>query len=193
MAKATRTTRTVRVIFTLIGLGLLVGGGILSFLAYDFTENALSADGRVVSVETTYSDDGVSYRPTIRYIDFRGRKQRGVTFMSSSSYNYPVGTEVAILYDIRDPESIRMDNWLATWGIGVIAIAASVVPLGIATIIAKLTKTGSKPKRKRSPVAKPKEEEMVEVRGRVAGLVSRESRSDHERETNYQPTVRRNR
>ncbi len=34
---------------------------------------------------------------------------------------------------------------------------------------------------------------MVEVRGRTKGLIARESRSDHQRETSYTPTVRRRR
>lgn len=199
MAKGKNGARVFRLIFRLMGLIFLVAGAILTFLAYDFMNNALPATGRVTSVEVITGDDSVSYKPTIRYVDWEGRKQIGQTFISSSSYNFDVGESVDILYDIREPESLRVDTWFATWGLGLIFLGASVIPFIIASVfgrvIGKKTKDKRKPKRKRARAVTQAEAEddMVEIPGRTKGLISRESRSDHERETNYTPTVRRRR
>jgi hypothetical protein len=180
-----------------MGMIFLVAGAILTFLTYDFMNNALPTTGRVTSVEVITGDDSVSYKPTIRYVDSQGRKQSGQTFMSSSSYNFGVGENVDILYDIRNPESLRMDTSFATWGFGLMLLGASVIPFVIANVIGGFVgrKEKSKPKRKprRARAVTQIEDDMVEIPGRTKGLVSRESRSDHERETNYTPAVRRNR
>jgi len=180
-----------------MGLIFLVAGAVLTFLAYDFMNNALPATGRVTSVEAITGDDSVSYKPTIRYVDWEGRKQSGQTFMSSSSYNFDIGESVGILYDIRKPESLRMDTTFATWGIGLMLLGASVIPFVIASVIGGFVgrKEKVKPKRKprRARAVTQVEDDMVEIPARTKGLIARESRSDHERETNYTPTVRRNR
>lgn len=197
MAKSKNGTRILKVIFRVVGLIFLVVGAILTFLTYDFMNNALPVSGRVTSVEVIMGDDSVSYKPTIRYVDSQGRKQSGQTFISSSSYNFDIGSTVDILYDVRDPGSLRMDTWIATWGLGLIFLGGSVIPIMIASVIGGMSgrketaDPSHKPRRARAVTHE--EEEMVEIPGRTKGLVSRESRSDHERETNYTPTVRRNR
>lgn len=197
MAKKKNGVGIIKFLFRLVGLAILIGGGVLTFITYDFMDNALPTTGSVVSVEVNYGDDSVTYKPTIRYIDYAGRKQRGQTFMSSSSYDFEVGSKVDILYDIRDPENLRVDTWFATWGFGIVLMAASIVPFGIASIIGRFSgrTVASKPKRTKhaKPASEESEEEMIEIPAKIKGLVSRESRSDHERETNYTPTVRRNR
>jgi hypothetical protein len=197
MAKSKNGARVFKIVFRIMGLIFLVAGAILTFLAYDFMNNALPVSGRVVSVEVITGDDSVSYKPTIRYVDWEGRKQSGQTFISSSSYNFDIGSSVDILYDIRDPESLRMDTWFATWGFGLIFLGGSVIPFVIAGVIGGFSerKVKAKPKRKprRARAVTQVEDDMVKIPARTKGLVSRESRSDHERETNYTPTVRRNR
>lgn len=196
MAKSKSGARVAKIVFRIIGLIFMVVGGVLTFLTYDFMGNALPTTGRVESVEVNYNDDNVTYKPTIRFINYAEREQLGQTFMSSSSYNFEAGSNVDILYDIRNPESLRMDTWFATWGFGVIFLLGSIVPFSIASIIGRFAGRQTKPAPKREPkrirTAGQDEEEMVEIPARVRGLVSRESRSDHEREKNYTPTVRRN-
>lgn len=199
MAKSNNGARVVKIVFRIMGLVFLVAGAVLTFLTYDFMNNALPATGRVTSVEAITGDDSVSYKPTIRYVDWEGRKQSGQTFMSSSSYNFDIGENVDILYDIRKPESLRMDTSFATWGFGLLLLGASVIPFVIASVIGgfvgrkQTAKPKRKPRRARAVTQVEDEEELVEIPGRTKGLISRESRSDHERETNYTPTVRRNR
>jgi hypothetical protein len=197
MAKNRKGVGIIKFLFRLMGLALLIGGGILTLVTYEFMDNALPATGSVVSVEVNYGDDSVTYKPTIRYVDHSGRKQRGETFLSSSNYDFRVGSKVNILYDTRNPEKLRMDTWFATWGFGIVFMMASIIPFIIASIINRFSgrKIAPKPARgkRENRTSDKNEEEMIEIRGRTKGLVSHESRSDHEREQNYTPTVRRNR
>ena len=197
MAKESNSARVFKIAFNILGLIFLVGGAILTYLSYDFINNALPASGRVTSVEVITSDDSVSYKPTIRFLDWQGRKHSGQTFISSSSYNFDINDNVDILYDTRNPKSLRMDTWFATWGFGIIFMTASVVPFIIARVIGGFSRrnVNTKPKRehRRIGAGNEVEEEMIETTSRTKGLISRESRSDHERETNYTPAVRRTR
>ncbi|MBL4873413.1 MAG: DUF3592 domain-containing protein [Rhodobacteraceae bacterium] len=199
MAKTKNAAGFIKIAFGLMGLIFLVAGAILTFLAYDFMDNALPVSGRVTSVEVIAGDDSVSYKPTIRYVDSAGRKQSGQTFISSSNYNFAVGSSVNVLYDIRDPSSLRMDTWIATWGLGLIFLGGSVLPFFIARVIGRVTgrklnaKTNPKRKFRRANTLAHVAGDTVKIPARSKGLKSREHRGDHERETTYTPAVRRNR
>lgn len=191
MVKKSNGARTVKIVFFALGLIFLAIGGVLTALAYDFMDNALPATGTVVSVDTDYSSDSVTYKPTIRYLDYLGSKQRGETFMSSSSYNFRVGSKVDIMYDLRDPASLRMNTWFATWGFGIVFMAASAIPFIVALLIGIFgkAKTGPEPVVKSSR-AKTASVDRDDDDGYVH-LKSNESAEDHAREENYTPTVRR--
>jgi len=129
----------------IFGSIFLLAGLVLLAFSYDFASNAIKARGSVVDVavevSTGSSSDSVTYRPTVRYVDQTGQKRRGTTFMSSSSYNFDIGTGVDILYDPRDTASIRMDNWFALWGIGTIFAVVGVVIIAIAQLIGRKART----------------------------------------------------
>ncbi|MBL4806605.1 MAG: DUF3592 domain-containing protein [Rhodobacteraceae bacterium] len=165
------------------GIGLiffLVGGG-LTYTTYGFMENSQPTTGQVISVDTNYSDDGVSYRPTFSFVDVNGNRQQGATFLSSSSYNFAVGSKVDILYDQRDPSSVRLTGWFDTWGFGLIFMVIGGIPMLIAFFIRK--RAGTKlPVQTSDP-----------IRDKYVRLESPETAEDHARETNYTPTVRRRR
>ncbi len=82
MARNKKDAKVVKIVFRIVGLTMLVIGGGLTYFTYDFMDDALPVQGRVMSVEVNSSDDGLTYRPTIRFVDFQGRKQTGITFLS---------------------------------------------------------------------------------------------------------------
>lgn len=200
MAKAKKKNRVIILVMRSLGLVFLGVGAFLSYQTYDFMDNALPATGTVVSVEKSYSDDGgVTYKPTIRYIDWNQNKQRGETFLSSSGYNFPLGSKQNIYYDLRDPASIRLDSWFEIWGFGVIMMAASIIPLFISFIISWASRDKSpttaveemreRPERFRRPERAPSREPD----DGYINMESNETPEEHEREQNYRPTVRRGR
>jgi len=186
--KNRKSGRVISIIFRIFGLVLLVVGAVLTFMTYDFLEHSISTTGTVRSIDKSYTDDGgATYRPTIRFLDNTGTKRGAETFISSTEYNYPIKSELDILYDERDPTSLRLDNWFETWGFGIIFLGASIVPLFIASILGRVSreKTGDKPsvKSRRKPTRETNDGYMQ--------MELLEDPEDHRRETDYTPSIRR--
>ncbi len=137
-------------VFILAFLAFVISGigGLFGYSSYDFSTNAVVTTGTVMSVSARYSDGSTSYQPIIAFIDHNGTKRSGPTFLSSSSYNYRVGDQVGILYDIRDPQNLRVNNWFALWGFGTVFIGVGVVLAVSALIVARITR---RPKAGRAP------------------------------------------
>lgn len=182
------------ILFTIIGLGFLAAGIGLTITAYDFSENATSTTGAVVSVEVNYGENSTTYRPTIRFLDFAGRKQRSTTFLSSSNYNYDVGQKIDIIYDVRDPSKMRIDSWFAIWGLGfiflVVGAVLSVVMISV-SIKRRSSSRASSVSSTRDRFSKTMEDHTPETSRKYVSHASRETAEDHAREENYTPTVRR--
>lgn len=129
MAKSKKLSGKAAAIFLFIfGSVFALVGATFTYFSYDFTQHAKATTGTVLEVHVSYSSSSSSsgssnsptYKPIIAYIDANGAKYTGQTFLSSSSYNYPIGSKVGILYDPRAPQNIRIDSWFALWGFGLI-------------------------------------------------------------------------
>ena len=182
--KSGKSSRFIGLIFTLIGLSFVVVGGAITYATYGFMENSISTTGQVLGVAANTSEGSTTYQPTFGYVDTDGQLQQGTTSLSASGYNFAIGKKMEILYDSRDFSEVRLNTWFSTWGFGVIFLAAGIVPLLIGQFIRKLGK--SPPRRAGVDTRRHKA-----VRDKYVRLESPESDEDHQRETNYKPTVRR--
>jgi len=187
--------RVVRVIFTVLGLLLLVFGGLVTVASYDFVDNSAVTTGRVVSVAVDYTGDSVSYKPTIRFLDQYGRKHRSETLMSSSNYNFSRNQSVEVRYDLRDPSSLRMNTWFAIWGIGFIILGAGAVLLFISRFIGRKVRQTRKIIVEEGSAAEIEvtfAEHLFDEAQKPSGAVLWKRRH-HDKEPGYQPTVRKRR
>lgn len=136
-------------IFVLIfGLVFATIGGGFSYFSYTFAQTAIATSGIVtdVSVKRSSSSDGsssVTYQPTISFTDQNGTSHSAQTFLSSSSYNYAIGTKVRILYNPSDPSSMRLDSWFALWGFGLIFHSVGLVTILIGLFVFRKSKSRS--------------------------------------------------
>lgn len=102
-----------------------------------FIANAQQATCTIEAVEIVKDNSGVggkygksgrgpAYRPTIQYTGPQGRIHVVAFSIAAVHYNYDVGQKVAILYNPKDPQSVRFDNFLGVWAgtivIGIISI-----------------------------------------------------------------------
>lgn len=184
-------------IFTFVGSIFFLVGAFLTYQTNDFMNNAVATRGTVIAVETIYSNDGTTYKPTFSYIDANGKRYESETFISSSSYNFSRGTLVDIMYDRRDPSEMRIDSWFSLWGFGFVFMAVGVAPMVIGFFIGR---AGRKkiPKVQRTNqrrVVSTEDDEHIRSRedDEYLHLDPNESAADHAREENYRPTVRRRR
>lgn len=107
-------------LFILVGSIFFIVGGFLLWGAYDFMQTAQRTTGVVLSVDriVTRDSDGtsVTYSPTFRYADLSGALHESSPSLRSSAYNFPIGSEVEILFDPAQPTTIRVDGFFSTWG-----------------------------------------------------------------------------
>ncbi|MEM9012138.1 MAG: DUF3592 domain-containing protein [Pseudomonadota bacterium] len=129
----------VRVLLFLIPLGFLVAGGYLLLDAYRFSQTAVRVQGEVIALEEatrrqtsngeSFRRTTTTYRPTIRFTDRSGREREATTHMSSSNYDYPIGTRLDVLYDPAAPDELRVDGPMSLWGLPAILLGGGLLAL----------------------------------------------------------------
>ena len=128
-------------IFALVGALLLSIGGWLLSDVYRFSASAHATKAVVVSVKRhrTSSDSGLRYTffPTFRYTDAAGAERVAQVRIGSDGYNYPVGSEVPILFDPEDPEDVRVAEGSDIWMMGVIATILGVAFVGLGVVMTR--------------------------------------------------------
>ena len=113
--------RIAKVIFLLVGAGMLVGALLLYNSTSRFLEGAIRANGEVVDLvesrsSSASSSDSPTYRPVVRFTTMAGE---GVEFTSSVGSNppsYSRGEQVQVLYRADEPTSGRIDDYMSLWG-----------------------------------------------------------------------------
>jgi hypothetical protein len=117
---AMKVIATVKYVFTLVGVGMLVG----AFLTYrstnSFLEEAAKAEGTVVELVQSRSSNSTTYKPTVQFTDQNGR---AIEFVSSSGSNppsYSKGEKVEVLYLPTDPQNAKIRGFFSLWGLSVI-------------------------------------------------------------------------
>ncbi len=123
-------------ILAFMALTFSIVGGAFLYYSSDFVANAHEVSGTVMDVSVTNNEGTIIYKPTISYMDINGTKQTGQTFLSSSNYNFPRGTKLNILYDPRDPSTVRMNSWFGLWGFPMIFLGIGITLAVIAIIVA---------------------------------------------------------
>lgn len=182
MSKGKKSNKFVSIIFSLIGLPFFLFGLYWLYNTFVFMENAVTTIGTVTHVQVNHSDDSTTYTPTVRYFDENGSKHISRSGLSSSSYNYGIGQEIEVLYDRRDPSTMRINSWIETWGFGLIFSFMGFVFMVIGWFI--------RPNKAGFAVNNQSSSERA-MREKYVRLPSRETPEDHARETSYRPTVRR--
>ncbi|MDZ7839333.1 MAG: DUF3592 domain-containing protein [Gammaproteobacteria bacterium] len=142
----------VLVLFLLIGLGVLVGGGFVAKQRSDFLSDAQSAPGEVIDFERrTSTSDGkttTTYYPVVRYQP--PGHDAPVTFQhdtGSSSPGYSRGDAVTVLYSPDDPDEAIIDSGLMNW----FAPGLMILLGGVFTLMGGLSLHGRSKKRRRKP------------------------------------------
>lgn len=117
--------KLLRILFILVGAGLLALAAVLFQHSRAFEANAVATEGVVVELVESRSDDSITYRPVVTFTTDEGTR---VTFTSRAGSNPPVyslGDPVEVLFDPDNPQNARLDGffeamgaWLIFGGIG---------------------------------------------------------------------------
>lgn len=119
--------RLIAWLFLAIGLIFAAVGAAMLYKTYIFQQTALATTAKVLSVEIIkkrkrdrdgHMKTSITYKPTLRYEDQYGTQHVGAPSITSSSYNFAVGSDVAIAFAPDNPGEMRIDDFLSNWGFG---------------------------------------------------------------------------
>lgn len=128
--------RPIEHIFGGLGVFFLIGGiGLLIWTA-SFVARAEPAIATVISREVIASGSGSTNTPrfdlVVGFIDQNSAPQQARTSVTTSSDYAPIGATFEILYDPQNPDTIRIDDWMNTWGFIILILAGGLGFLGLA-------------------------------------------------------------
>ncbi|MDC0663594.1 DUF3592 domain-containing protein [Marinobacter sp. SS21] len=130
-----KTLNIIKYVFSLIGLGMLVGAYFLYSNTASFLEQAVTAEGEVVELVRSRSSDSVSYYPVVVFQDDDGRQVEFKSNTGSNPPSYNRGERVSVLYETSNPEGARINGFFSLWGgaviVGVLGLVFATVGGGM--------------------------------------------------------------
>ena len=120
-----------RYYFAIIGIALLGMACWLFWHRLTVLVSGATATGRVESYESREFDESVGYLPVVSFTDNQGNRQQFTAVAGGSSKSPPIGTEVKVFYDRKNPKVAFISSFLHMWA-APIALAA----LGIGGLLA---------------------------------------------------------
>ena len=128
----------IKYIFTIIGLGMLVGTFFIYKSTADFLETAVTVKGTVVDLRQSRSvnssSNSVMYTPVVRFTDKQGKVIEFTSSTSSNPPSYSTGEIVEVLYapEISENATIKgfFSLWLGSLILGGIGSVFAIVGLG---------------------------------------------------------------
>lgn len=127
-------------IFTIIGVGMLLGTFFIYKNTSIFLETAIITHGTVIGLlENRGSRNLIHYKPLIEFIDKNGKR---IEFSSSSSTNplsYNVGEKIEILYNPKSPNDAEIKGFFSIWGGTIMLGVAGLIffSIGVLSFISK--------------------------------------------------------
>lgn len=109
----------IKYLFTLVGMGMLLG----TFFIYDntrsFLSSAVKAEGTVIELVRSRSSDSTTYRPVVHF-SLNGQQLEFTSSSGSNPPGYSRGEKVEVLYTPTNPQDARINSFFSVWGSAVI-------------------------------------------------------------------------
>lgn len=122
----------VATLIIVVGIGLLSGGAYWTQKRADFLAVAESAQGRIVSMESSTSDGSTVYYPIVGYTFPYGNQSAKFKHSVGSSHpGWQVGDTVTVLYNPADQNDAMIDDdWLNWLGPGILSVMGAIFFFG---------------------------------------------------------------
>lgn len=126
--------------FGLLGLLMLYGAWHYSGDTRNFLKNASPATGTVMELRGATTKDSKgrttkSYYPSIEFVTREGSRVGYKSSQSIDPNEYPVGEEIAVLYNRLNPADARLDHFSDLWATPVVLATMGIAFTGIAPLI----------------------------------------------------------
>ena len=114
-----KTLNFIKYIFTIIGLGMLVGTFFIYKNTASFLETAVTAEGTVVdlreSSSSNSSSSSIMYAPVVSFKDDQGKTIEFTSSTSSNPPSYSTGEIVEVLYAPKTPQDAKIKGFFSIW------------------------------------------------------------------------------
>lgn len=107
-------------IFLAAGIGMLAGTVFTYTNTSAFLKDAIKAEGTVVELIRSRSDDSVTYRPVVRFMNQQGKAIEFASLSSSNPPSYSEGQTVEVFYRPDAPQQAEINSFFSLWGVSVI-------------------------------------------------------------------------
>ncbi|MDH6165003.1 hypothetical protein M2282_000131 [Variovorax boronicumulans] len=146
------SARVIKIVFSLVGVSMLVGAWSLYRNTTKFIASASRAQGEVVEllrVESSRRNSSDTWRPLVHFKVPSGEIVEFAPSSSSSPPAYDKGEAVGVFFDPADPKDARLDGFFDLWGGATIAGGLGLVFLAFAVGMHFLLSDEASAKRRR--------------------------------------------
>ncbi|NOZ10186.1 MAG: DUF3592 domain-containing protein [Gammaproteobacteria bacterium] len=110
----------IKYIFSIIGLGMLVGAYYLYQNTQSFLESAVATNGTVVKLVRSKSNNSTTYAPVVQFKTEKGELVEVTSSTSSNPPGYSRGENVEIFYLPSSPQRAKINGFFSLWGAALI-------------------------------------------------------------------------
>ena len=111
-----KTLAFIKYFFTAVGAAMLIAALYWVQSTRSFVAAAAVAQGTVIDLEASRSDNSTTWRPVVRFNLPDGRAVQFSSSMSSNPPSYHKGERVEVLYQPSQPYNAKINGFLSLWG-----------------------------------------------------------------------------
>ena len=111
-----RAYNIVKYVFSVVGIGMLIGAFFWYNSSSEFSEKSVRAEGTVVELVVNRSRDSRTYSPVVQFVNEAGKKIEFKSRTGSNPPDYSRGEKVEVLYLPENPEEAKINSFFALWG-----------------------------------------------------------------------------
>ena len=111
-----KTLKIIKYLFSIIGLGMLVGAFFFFQHTQDFLKTAVSAEGKVIDLVRSRSSDSTVYKPVVKFTTLTGEQVQFTSSTGSNPASYSRGETVEVLYQETSPTKAKINGFFSVWG-----------------------------------------------------------------------------
>lgn len=109
--------KSVKYIFLLVGIIMLLGSFNIYSKTQDFLDVAITTKGHIVRLIKVNSDDPVSYKHVFEFSTKNGETINITSSTSSNPPSYSVGEVVEVLYAEASPNEAKINSYFSIWAV----------------------------------------------------------------------------
>ena len=117
--KGDKTVTIIVTVFSLVGIGLLVGSGLSFNITRNFIEKSVSTNGVVIELKKEISSNqksrGYIYYPVVKFEPGQGEIIKFESNTGTNPPSYKIGQTVPVLYESNNPNSAQINSSFDLW------------------------------------------------------------------------------